>query len=214
MKNELESARKIKSRDMKEKIFKTTNRLMNRYGNEYLTVRNICKMANISTGTFYHHFKNKDELLSYYVSKCYQRYKKENMNLWKELSAQYRIVHLLTWMAKYFMEMGLGFVSNYYSCKNSVLNVRNLDSLAEAHIEIINDIISQLETAYKEGMINSELDAKDIYNELNIVFFGTVFDWCLCLGNHDLAKMINRMLTIHLNFYLTDDYKMKIGSYL
>lgn len=208
---ELISTREKKSLDVKGKILKTTSKLMNRYGYEYLTVRNICKSADVSIGTFYHHFKNKDSVMSYFITKGYERYKKENSSIWEELSAQCRLIHLFTWIAVYFAELGLGFVSGYYSCKNQALNVRNLDG-SEVHIELIHDLLLQIEIAQKEGMISPDFDVNEIYYELNRIFFGSVFDWCLSNGSYDLALTINRMLTIHLNYYLADPYKMIVVS--
>jgi AcrR family transcriptional regulator len=209
VKNEFESARKIKSNNVKEKIIEASTKLINNYGYEYVTVRNICKMANVSNGTFYHHFKNKDELMSYYILRGYDIFKTKNMREWEEQSAQYRAINLLTWFATYFSELGMEFVSSYYSTKNQALNVRN-PSGTEIHFEIVNKIVSQLEAAQNEGMISNDRDVKNIYNELNIIFFGNVFDWCLCNCCFDLAKQVNKMIKIHLNYYLADKYKMPI----
>lgn len=212
-KNELISTREKKSLDVKGKILKTTSKLMNRYGYEYLTVRNICKSADVSIGTFYHHFKNKDSVMSYFLTKGYEKYKKENTLIWEGLSAQYRLIHLFTWLGIYFVELGFEFVSSYYSCKNQALNVRNLDASA-VHIDLINDLLSELETAQKEGMISPDININNVYYELNRIFFGNVFDWCLCNASFDLALSMKRMLTIHLNYYLADPYKMNIESTL
>jgi AcrR family transcriptional regulator len=206
-KNDLLSSRQKKSQEVQGKIVKAASKLMNHYGYEYLTIRNICKLAKVSNGSFYHYFKSKDGLMSYFIRNCYERYWQENSKRWEKLSAQYRVIDLLSWIGFCFSELGVGFVSNYYSCKNQALNVRNPEG-AKFHMEIINDFISQLEVAQNEGMISADFDIKNIYHELNRIFFGAVFDWSLCNGCFDLAKTLNRMLTMHLNNYLFDDYKM------
>ena len=50
----------------KQLIIETTIRLIKEQGADYITVRNVCREADIGTGTFYYHFKNKDDLLMYF----------------------------------------------------------------------------------------------------------------------------------------------------
>ena len=206
-KKDLESPRRLNSRKVKENILSSVNKLMNSYGYEYLTIRNICKMANISTGTFYHHFKNKDEVMSFFVSKGYEQYKKKRQEKSNNFQPHEKIIDLLTWMSWYYSEMGLDFVSNYFSGKNKILNVRDFSNLTRYHKEIIMDLLSYLEKAQNEKIIVSDIQKEEIYNELNIIFFGTVFDWCLCEGKYLLTNKMERMLRIHFNNYLEDGYK-------
>ncbi|MBT8342441.1 MAG: TetR/AcrR family transcriptional regulator [Desulfatitalea sp.] len=202
-KNKLKPPRQLKSERVREKILKATHKLMNRYGYEYLTIRNICEMAGISNGTFYHHFKNKDGLMSYYVAKGYERYKKERSQEGGKLAPHEKLADLLTWFAGYYMEMGLDFVSSYFSPKNKALNVRNFESMDQSHHETVHEMFSLLRQAQETGVIMADIDIKVIYNELNIIFFGNIYDWCLCLGNYDLSEQLNRMLKIHLKHYLS-----------
>lgn len=41
-------------------------------GYEQLSIKNICEEAGVSNGSFYHHFKTKDDLLSYYIEEATQ----------------------------------------------------------------------------------------------------------------------------------------------
>jgi hypothetical protein len=47
-------------------------------------------------------------------------------------------------------------------------------------------------------------DTMMIYNDVNRVFFGVLFDWCLSNGDFDLIPELTRMLVNTLNFYLND----------
>ena len=68
-----QTPRQIKTQLVKENILKVTTELIKNYGIEYVTVNNICKTANVSTGSFYHHFGNKDELLAYYLVDAFEK---------------------------------------------------------------------------------------------------------------------------------------------
>ena len=61
------SRQQQKSRETKEKIFQAAKRILQKKGYEELSIKNICEEAGVSNGSFYHHFKTKDDLLSYYI---------------------------------------------------------------------------------------------------------------------------------------------------
>ena len=48
---------------------KTRVKILKEEGYDKVTVRRICKESNTSNGSFYHFFKNKDELLAYYYTR-------------------------------------------------------------------------------------------------------------------------------------------------
>ena len=61
------SRQQQKSRETKEKIFQAAKRILQKKGYEELSIKNICEEAGVSNGSFYHHFRTKDDLLSYYI---------------------------------------------------------------------------------------------------------------------------------------------------
>ena len=61
------SKQQIKSRETRAKIFQAAKRILQKQGYEQLSIKNICEEAGVSNGSFYHHFKTKDDLLSYYI---------------------------------------------------------------------------------------------------------------------------------------------------
>ena len=61
------SRQQKKSKDTKERIFQAAKRILKKKGYEELSIKNICEEAGVSNGSFYHHFKTKDDLLSYYI---------------------------------------------------------------------------------------------------------------------------------------------------
>ena len=65
-KTELSKQQK-KSQETKEKIFQAAKKILRKSGYEKLSIKNICEEAGVSNGSFYHHFKTKDDLLSYYI---------------------------------------------------------------------------------------------------------------------------------------------------
>ena len=62
--------KEIKNKKLKQRIFDVALGLMNEIGFENVTIRMICQGADISTGMFYQHFSNKEDLLAYYYDEA------------------------------------------------------------------------------------------------------------------------------------------------
>ena len=56
-----------KYKKTKGRIFRAAKTILQEKGYEALSIKNICEEAGVSNGSFYHHFKTKDDLLSYYI---------------------------------------------------------------------------------------------------------------------------------------------------
>lgn len=61
------SKQQQKSLETKNRIFSAAKSILQRKGYDALSIKNICEEAGVSNGSFYHHFKTKDDLLSYYI---------------------------------------------------------------------------------------------------------------------------------------------------
>ena len=61
------SRQQKKSKETKARIFHAAKTILQKQGYDQLSIKNICDEAGVSNGSFYHHFKTKDDLLSYYI---------------------------------------------------------------------------------------------------------------------------------------------------
>ena len=61
------SKQQQKSFETKNRIFLAAKKILQKQGYDALSIKNICEEAGVSNGSFYHHFKTKDDLLSYYI---------------------------------------------------------------------------------------------------------------------------------------------------
>ena len=69
--SEILSKQQLKSKETKAKIFRAAKHILQKHGYEALSIKNICEEAGVSNGSFYHHFKTKDDLLSYYIEDAF-----------------------------------------------------------------------------------------------------------------------------------------------
>ena len=116
------SKQQLKSMETKARIFNAAKRILKKSGYEQLSIKNICEEAGVSNGSFYHHFKTKDDLLSYYIE--------EQPSINPDLldlpsskeEARETIVYVYLNYVRYCRELGVEFMANYYTPKNQSLN--------------------------------------------------------------------------------------------
>ena len=61
---EYSERRKLQGRETEQRILQAALKLMREHGFEHVSVRDICSLAGITTGAFYHHFPSKEALIS------------------------------------------------------------------------------------------------------------------------------------------------------
>jgi TetR/AcrR family transcriptional regulator, fatty acid metabolism regulator protein len=89
---------------------------MKQYTFDSITVRYICDMANVSTGSFYHHFETKDNLLTIFLAEDYLEFQKEYFT--KEVNLDDydligKIIEIFKSCAVHCNERGYEFVSGF-----------------------------------------------------------------------------------------------------
>ena len=178
---EVLSKQQKKSLETKRKIFRAAKNILRRDGYEQLSIKNICEEAGVSNGSFYHHFKTKDDLLSYYIE--------EQPSINPDLldlpscaeEAKIAIIHVYLHYAEYCRELGVEFISNYYTPKNQALN----PEIRSARPYPILTVENYLQKAIDKGIVKPALPLKDILTDIRMLVIGNVFEWCLHDGKND-----------------------------
>lgn len=204
--------RQIKSKMVKEKICAAATDLIKSHGYEYVTVNNVCNAAEVSVGSFYHHFTNKDDLLGYYLTAAFDNYAAEFDNISGD-DVVSNVVHCFGLYIDFLLEQGLEFTQNYYTTKNRNLSGNAAQgSSKHVNMPILEKAESLLAAAKETGFLLSEVDAKMLAEDLCIVEKGSIFDWCICSGSYDLRTSTDRLLRAHMYAYVTDTYIEKFGK--
>jgi TetR/AcrR family transcriptional regulator, fatty acid metabolism regulator protein len=178
--------KKITARDKqalatKKRIYNCGFRLMNRYGYANITVAQVAKKANVSIGTFYHHFRSKFDLLvevyrlgdvffNERVAEILRRYE----------SCPERVTAYLSLYAQLSIRNGIEMVRSLYVPTNEMFV-----SGGRAMQELLTDI---LRTGQQRGEITDSVPPEVITEKLFVVARGVIFDWCLHNGKNDLVE--------------------------
>ena len=185
----------LKSKETKERIFQAAIRILQRNGYENLSIKNICEEAGVSNGSFYHHFKTKDDLLSYYIEA------QPTMN--PELlalpsgkdAAKEAIVEVYLNYATYCKELGVDFVAGYYTPHNQALNP---DIRTERPYPIVT-VQQYLEKAVLTGAIDLKLSIAEVVTDIRMLVIGNAFEWAMRKGEVDFEENIRRSLSHYLD---------------
>lgn len=189
------SRQQQKSFETKNRIFLAAKKILQKQGYDALSIKNICEEAGVSNGSFYHHFKTKDDLLSYYIE--------EQPNINPDLldipksadEVKSAIVYVYLNYVHYCQELGVEFMANYYTPKNQSLNplIRT-----ERPYPIVT-VHNYLQKCIGAGIISPNQDIEDITTDIRMIVIGNVFEWCLKEGNADFEGNMKRSLESYMN---------------
>ncbi len=189
------SRQQQKSQQTKEKIFRAAKRILKRKGYEALSIKNICEEAGVSNGSFYHHFRTKDDLLSYYIEEQ-PKIDPDKLDV-PATAAEVKeaIIYVYLNYVHYCQELGVDFMANYYTPKNQSLNplIR-----AERPYPIVT-VHNYLQKCIDSGVITLQHDLEDITTDIRMIVIGNVFEWCLKSGNADFEGNMRRSLKTYLD---------------
>ena len=135
------SKQQIKSRETKAKIFQAAKRILQKQGYEQLSIKNICEEAGVSNGSFYHHFKTKDDLLSYYIE--------EQPSMDPDLlglpanagETKKAIISVYLNYVHYCEELGVEFMANYYTPKGN--NINKIGIKPDVEVSLDNNLLNK-----------------------------------------------------------------------
>lgn len=182
--------------DTRQILIHTAVALIRKYGADHITVRSVCEEAGLSIGTFYHHFKNKDDLLIYFVRET----SFDRFILGTPLQdIAGRVVELYMHLISRYLEMGEEFMKHFYTTGNKALSAymgeedgHYADGTVMARCEQeINDAIGQ-------EVLRPDTDAHRLSMDICTIVKGCVFEWALNDGAMDIEKTLSRIVSSYL----------------
>ena len=189
------SKQQRKSKETKERIFQAAKRILQKSGYEELSIKNICEEAGVSNGSFYHHFKTKDDLLSYYIEDQ-PSIDPDRLELPKNKEdAKETIIHVYLNYVKYCKELGVEFMAGYYTLHNQALN----PTIRTERPYPIVTVQHYLERALEANAIQLNLKIEEITTDIRMIVIGNVFEWAMRNGDADFEGNMRRSLSHYLD---------------
>lgn len=186
--------------DNKQQIIDATVRLISTKGAEKLTVRSVCKEADVSIGTFYHYFRDKDDLMMFFVRDTPFRDTVLEAPL-SDIAA--RISELYMMLINLYMDLGKDFMKSFYSTSNMSLSayMGEHDGSFEPDTIMARSEV-EMKAAIDAGYVHEETDAHTACMDICTIIKGCVFEWCLVDGAMDIQSSVYRIIGNYLDPYL------------
>ena len=189
------SKQQQKSLETKNRIFSAAKSILQRKGYDALSIKNICEEAGVSNGSFYHHFKTKDDLLSYYIEDQ-PSIDPDRLELPKNKEdAKETIIHVYLNYVKYCKELGVEFMAGYYTPHNQALN----PTIRTERPYPIVTVQHYLERALGANAIQLNLKIEEITTDIRMIVIGNVFEWAMRNGDADFEGNMRRSLSHYLD---------------
>lgn len=183
-------------RNTKQEIINKVSSYIEKNGPKGLTVRNICTIAGISTGTFYHHFADKDDLLMFYVKES----DFSQIELTAPLSAPAdRIVEIYKIVTQKYQSLGIPFMKQFFTTDNESLSsyMGETDESNYACGTAMARCEQELQQMIDDRHI-PQVNAHEVAGQICNIVKGVIFEWCLTNGYIDLDETMSTMITIYM----------------
>ena len=187
--------------DTKQRIIEAVIQLIKKEGADQLTVRNVCRGADVTVGTFYHYFRDKDDLMMYFLKEIPFE---EIELLTPPSNISDRISELYMHLINQYTELGIDFMKSFYSTSNRSLSayMGETDGVFEPGT-VMARCEAELTSAQNAGIITSSADIHMISMDICTIVKGCVFEWCLNDGSPDIEVMIHRIIKNYILKYTT-----------
>ena len=181
------TTRDIQREETKKRIYDVAFKLFDEFGYDKVKVSDIAKAANVSVGSVYYHYKNKEAIIDYgyyeFDQMLKEAYEKQTFDSEREA-----ILFLIDFQIKdVFLDIGLKMTTicfkNQINAENTYLH-SDERYLYQKLLENLNNI----------QHMNKEHAAKMMLR----ISRGSIYDWCCHNGSYDLIEAVHEEISIIL----------------
>lgn len=190
--------RTLQGMETKKRLIECACKLFREKGYNSVTVDDIVKEANSSKGSFYTHFKTKEELLINMLSLVDDAYIAfSNTGIKPENSIE-KISLFIRFALKFIKEeIGLAFISTIYS---SHIKDLTQDRFLIASDRDYNQLLKKfIEEGQEKKEIKRDLTPEHAATILTSCIRGVIYDWFLYKGEFDLVNYGGEVINMMLN---------------
>lgn len=193
------TSRKQQAMETRIKILEIALDLFKEKGMDAVKVADICQVAGVSIGAFYHHFTSKESI----IERGYQSidaYIEESMKNRAFANCSEKILCLFREANLVMEELGWKFIGDVYKYTLTTGNKYTL-SLERFPYGFIQ---KSLEEGVASGEFVKEIAPDQAAAYLMKLVRGITFDWCICEGSYSLAEEAAKTVEIILREYSLD----------
>lgn len=200
MKQEHLTNRQKQSITTKKKIYDTTVDLLETCDFNEVTIRKICKEADVSTGTFYLYFKSKHEILLETYKDVDAIFRNADLLNRRDLNCLKRIEEIIRIQITFASEQNIDISKVLYAHH---INSYNTDFFSEERdfFLILNAIVA---AGQDNGEIADFLLSEEITWKILRFSRGMIFDWLSRGADYDIVEVTLNDLSLYLNVFKSE----------
>ena len=178
--------RHLQATQTKDKIFTAATDLFNEIGFDKVTIRKICRKADVALGTFYLHFNSKHEILYEIYHKADDVFEYKQISEKNDLNTFEKIVKLI--------EMQLSMASTFHLKSDAIkqLYIYQIEYDNKYFLSEDRKLFKQLQKIVEAGQLNGEIrndvNSHDISWRILRFSRGIIFDWILHNCSYDVIE--------------------------
>lgn len=190
--------RKEQAFQTRKKILDVCTEILSRCTFDEMNISMICKKAGISVGAFYHHFKNKSDIIIELYRDIDEHFMKEILPKCMELEPIEAMIQYLCEQCRYGEQAGIDSVKNVYKAQVDNGN----DFFASNERGLPQGLRKLIVRAKKEGELKEDTDTEALLEQLLILSRGVIYYWCIRDGKLDMLEYVQRMARNYLLSFL------------
>lgn len=194
--------RKLQANKTRRHIYETASRLFALKSFDEVTVEEIAVAAGVSVGAFYHHFKNKQEILAIFYKALDDEYSNYYESMLAESgygdkNAVVRLEDYLLHTVELIARQGMDFLRVIYPYM--LCDMEFGDSVASRNRYFFSILREIIEDGKNNGEITGEVATEKIIDDITIMCRGCEVDWCINRGSDTIREHSINLIKTYLN---------------
>lgn len=186
--------RKEQAINTRKKILTVCTEILSKHTFDEMNITMICKKANISVGAFYHHFKNKADIIIELYRDVDVYFMEEILPVCLEEEPIEGLIHYLCEQCQYAQRMGVDSMKNVYKAQ-----VDNGNSFFASNDRGLPEGLRELLVrAQISGRLKQSVDIEVLQEQLLILSRGVIYYWCIKDGKMDMPHYVRQMAKNYL----------------
>ena len=179
-----------KAQRTRERLLKSSLKLMKEKGYQNTTVREICNDAKVSIGTFYSYFPAKDDLfLNIYMEGDRFFTDSVAINLNSSGSTAEKIVDFFRYYTRLNLNTGIELMKILFQSDNKFF------SRYRPMQQIFEEIV---QTGLTSGELKTDMSSRELVDFFFVLARGCCYNWCILDGAYDLERQTTEYVSIAL----------------
>ena len=178
-----------KSIAAKEKIYRTSINMISQKGFQETKIKDICREANVSVGTFYSYFNTKEDVIKELYLTADNFFFKNVAKEIENKSFEDKLNIFTHYYAKLNVETGIDMLRVLYSPDNEWF--AQTHPMQQVLVKIISDAIN-------EKIIREDFAMADVTQFIFVALRGVCYDWCINKGSFDMEERMSKYLKMVL----------------